>query len=107
MEFTIELNEIENLPVDINIGLNWLSSNEAEIDLKNYLITLNERTIEIKSENNDDCIKDGDLIFDKVNLCENITIVKKIKDLSLKNPEVGTINSHMHEIHLLKTIQFV
>lgn len=52
LEFDIQFYEMIDMPIDINIGLVWLSNNNFNIDLRNNLIKLKDITIKFAAEEN-------------------------------------------------------
>lgn len=60
VEFPINMYGFKGISVDVNIWLDWLSKNDLIINLKKKLVTVNDRTLEIESNNHD--IQDNDNI---------------------------------------------
>lgn len=101
MNLPTVLLELDKLPVDINLGMEWLSNNRVIIDLNENQLTLNKKIISLNETENGDYSGNEDQIADRINLCmEKQIVLDRIVNLRKTADMVGKIESHVHEINL-------
>lgn len=100
--FKIELWELNNLPIDINIGIQWLANNREIINPSSNLITLDNKAAEIELDKNTSI---NEFIFDCVQICHSKNqVMDKINRMkTIEYREVGTIRGITHAIVLTES----
>ncbi len=104
---------VENLPVSVNLGMDFLKSHSTQIDLKNHTVSLNNFNIEIPKlggintpKKNIENHKNNLEIKPYENLKSDIDIeseiIEKINNLKRDNHEVGLIPNFKHKIVLIE-----
>lgn len=100
----IDLGSINNISVDINIGMQSLCQNKAIIDLNSNILTIEDENILIGTDNdesNDENTTDYNCVFHKLETClTQGNPLERIKTLKLNHKELGLINYAEHQINL-------